>query len=303
MESINFNDFSVKERHEIITAFLIKMRKANSMHSAHSFFQYYLKQFYKIPSNLLDDIIYCQRALKNYLAVHQTITNVFAEQPDADPETKNNYLLEIEEVLHEINAECKYLLIRLEEDIYHFCLPFTEQQLQPNGNLINEMVSEAVVPLVCSSLLPFKPHSVAERPTESQLLRKYFTVSTEPKTKASLRTKDENPKPIKSAAPKKKPIPDADAAVTKAPAKQATKPAAPASEAASKTDAVNASRLHLQAALKRARLNKQVNCDAKPASPKESFLQSFGLCTQLEHKRMLLSRALNQKRNPRLTQN
>jgi len=71
MESINFNDFSEKECYEIITAFLIKMRKANSMQSAHSFFEFYLKQFYKLPPKLTNDIIYCQRAMKSYLSVHQ----------------------------------------------------------------------------------------------------------------------------------------------------------------------------------------------------------------------------------------
>lgn len=76
MESINFNDFSLNERYEIITAFLIKMRKANSMQSAHSFFEYYLKQFYKIPTKLLDDIIYCQRAMKTHLRVHEVCIKV-----------------------------------------------------------------------------------------------------------------------------------------------------------------------------------------------------------------------------------
>ncbi|EDW19477.1 uncharacterized protein LOC6583331 [Drosophila mojavensis] len=332
MESINFNDFSVKERHEIITAFLIKMRKANSMHSAHSFFQYYLKQFYKMPTKLLDDIIYCQRAMKNYLSVHQTITNVFAGQADADPETKNNYLLEIEDTVHQINAECQFLMIRLEEDIENFCLPFTEQQLQPNSDLISEMVSEAIVPLVCTkSLLPFKPHTVTERPTENQLLRKYFTIDADKKN--SLGTKTEVTKPTKSttsgrkksavnavavaapsagapaapparapAAPPSRAAAPPAVAPPKSSSKQATKTTP--SEDASKSDAVNASRLHLQAALERARLKKQqVNSEAKAQSPKESFLQSFGLCTQLEHKRMLLAQALSHKRVRKPIQN
>ncbi|TDG51229.1 hypothetical protein AWZ03_002316 [Drosophila navojoa] len=337
MESINFNDFSVKERHEIITAFLIKMRKANSMHSAHSFFQYYLKQFYKMPTKLLDDIIYCQRAMKSYLSVHQTITNVFAVQADADPETKNNYLLEIEDTVHQINAECQYLMIRLEKDIENFCLPFTEQQLQPNSDLISEMVSEAIVPLVCTkSLLPFKPHTVTERPTENQLLRKYFTIDVD--KKSSLGAKTEVTKPTKSttscrkknvnaiaaaapparvttAQPARAPpaptsrataAPPAVRASAVAPPKSSCKPAAKTTptEDASKSDAVNASRLHLQAALERARLKKQkVNSETKAQSPKESFLQSFGLCTQLEHKRMLLAQALSHKRVRKPIQN
>lgn len=77
MESINFNDFSANERYEIITAFLIKMRKANSMQSAHSFFEYYLKQFYQIPTKLLNDIIYCQRAMKIHLSVHDVCILIY----------------------------------------------------------------------------------------------------------------------------------------------------------------------------------------------------------------------------------
>lgn len=79
MESINFNDFSVNERYEIITAFLIKMRKANSMQSAHSFFEYYLKKFYQIPTKLLNDIIYCQRVMKTHLSVHEVCIHMLKD--------------------------------------------------------------------------------------------------------------------------------------------------------------------------------------------------------------------------------
>lgn len=249
-----------------------------------------------------------------------------------DPETKNNYLLEIEDTVHQINAECQFLMIRLEEDIENFCLPFTEQQLQPNSDLISEMVSEAIVPLVCTkSLLPFKPHTVTERPTENQLLRKYFTIDADKKN--SLGTKTEVTKPTKSttsgrkksavnavaaaapsarapaapparapAAPPSRAAAPPAVAPPKSSSKQATKTTP--SEDASKSDAVNASRLHLQAALERARLKKQqVNSEAKAQSPKESFLQSFGLCTQLEHKRMLLAQALSHKRVRKPIQN
>ncbi|KAH8419561.1 hypothetical protein KR222_006096 [Zaprionus bogoriensis] len=245
MESINFDDFSEKERHEIITAFLIKMRSVNSMQSAHSFFEYYLKEFYKMPADLLDDIIYCQRAMKSHLAVHEVQSLL------QDAEAKKNHLLELEDILHEINAECQYLVLRLEQDIEQFCMPFTEQQLQPNGNLISEMVSEALVPLICGSLSPrSQPHFVHERPTEGQLMHKYFA----------------------------------------APAKAA--PALAASDA-QPSEVVNASRLHLQAALQRARQNRSqtANSENKACSPKEQFLQFFGLCTHSQHKSMLQSRA------------
>lgn len=34
-------------------------------------FQYYLEGFFKIPKDISHDIIYCQRALKAHIKVHQ----------------------------------------------------------------------------------------------------------------------------------------------------------------------------------------------------------------------------------------
>lgn len=233
-------------------------------------------------------------------------------------------MLEIEDILHEINAESQYLVLRLEEDIEQFCLPFTKQQLQPNGNLINEVVSEAVVPLICATLPPFKPNFVVERPTENELMRKYLAISIETTT-LKVKTNDEIAKPTRSAAPKRKPLVNAAQATTgqEVPAKPvlavagATRTAATGngsgtgsgkrigpvagSTVENKNEAVHASRLHLQAALKRARQNRNqiANCENKECSPKEMFLQSFGLCTLLKHKSIMQSRALPQKKPSR----
>lgn len=210
------------------------------------------------------------------------------------------------------------MVLHLEEDIEQFCMPFTKQQLQPNGNLINEVVSEAVVPLICATHSPFKPHFVHERSSESELMRKYLAISTE--TTLKVKTNDEIAKPTRSAAQKRKPLVNAAQATTekKVPAK-AAQPLAVArttgtgagtgsgsgvgfgSEEANKNEVVNASRLQLQAALKRARQkrNQIANCENKTCSPKEMFLQSFGLCTLLEHKNIMQSRALPRKKPSR----
>ncbi|XP_017060194.1 uncharacterized protein LOC108100688 isoform X2 [Drosophila ficusphila] len=94
MESINFNDFTPKERYEIIKEFLVKMRKADSMPSkdlhVQKFFEHYLRKFYKLPRKLVNDIAYCQRAMKTHLAIHQTIVGVFEQQADASWENKPN---------------------------------------------------------------------------------------------------------------------------------------------------------------------------------------------------------------------
>lgn len=76
METINFNDFTPKERYEIIKEFLVKMRDdASSIPSkdlhVRKFFEHYLRTFYKLPDKLVNDIAYCQRAMKSHLATHQ----------------------------------------------------------------------------------------------------------------------------------------------------------------------------------------------------------------------------------------
>ncbi|KAH8371490.1 hypothetical protein KR093_007619 [Drosophila rubida] len=303
MESINFNDFTIQERHEIIKAFLIKMRTANSMESAQRFFEYYLKRFYKMPSKLIDDIIYCQRAMKTYLNVHQRITNFYGNNATANEVNKENHILEIEDTLHEINAECQYLVICLEENIARFCLPFTEQQMQPNIDLVREMVSEAIVPQVCASFLLFKPHFVAERPTESQLLRKYFI-----EARTSLNAKEENPKPTRIVTPNKKSTAAVATTPLPRPRPNSNRTTTPLLEVAIKNEAVNASRLNLQAALKRARSNQlgkpaaAAVAETKVNNPQEVFLQSVGLCTHSTYKTMQLSQAHRQKRKQKLVQ-
>ncbi|BFF98264.1 uncharacterized protein DMAD_06465 [Drosophila madeirensis] len=177
MEAINFNDFTPMERYEIIKAFLIKMRQANSMPSAQRFFEHYLRKFYKLPDKVVNDIAYCQRAMKTYLLIHQTIVRVFGEQEDADPVIKNSYLHELEEILYEVNAECQYMLLRLQDDIDRFCLAFSEQELKPNDEVINDIVSGAIVPLVVSEKVSLEPYFVGVRPTEQELMQKYFITS------------------------------------------------------------------------------------------------------------------------------
>ncbi|XP_033243427.1 uncharacterized protein LOC117185886 [Drosophila miranda] len=178
MESINFNDFSPKERYEIIRAFLIKMRKANSIPSAQRFFEHYLRKFYKLPDIVVSDIAYCQRAMKTHLVMHQTISRVFDEQMDADPVIKNTYLHEIEDILCEINAECQYMLMRLQDDINRFCLAFAEHDLKPNDQVVNDIISGAIVPLVVAEKVAITPQYVGKRPTEEALMQKYFIDTT-----------------------------------------------------------------------------------------------------------------------------
>ncbi|XP_017081345.2 uncharacterized protein LOC108114741 [Drosophila eugracilis] len=273
MENINFNDFTPKERYEIIKEFLVKMQKADSMPSkdmhVQRFFEHYLRKFYILPKKLINDIAYCQRAMKSHLAIHQTIISVFGQQADADPVIKNNYITELEDMLYELNAECQYLVLCLQDDINRFCLAFTEQNLKPNEQVIKDIVSAAVVPLIVNPDISLKPCFVLERPTDSELLRKYFIIEgAEPAEEVS--TPVEPPKQVPS----------------------------------SQTNLdVNKSRLNLQAALSRARSNSKPaekgEKDDQQGRAKDFFMQSVGLCSHDEYKRLKLSMVLLQKRKPK----
>ncbi|KAH8296751.1 hypothetical protein KR054_010912 [Drosophila jambulina] len=282
METINFNEFSPKERYEIIKAFLVKMRGANSMPSkdlhVQKFFEHYLRKFYKVPDRLLYDIAYCQRAMKTHLATHQ-ISIFLLLKPIAlqDPVTKNNYLHELEEMLYELNAECQYLVLRLQDDIDRFCLAFTEQGLQPDELVIQDIVSQSIVPLIIGPELSIKPYFVVQRPTEAQLLRKYFVIEA---------PEEQAPPPVKAVQALPEPP-------------QVLPPA-------STPNVVKASRLNLQAALKRARsqykpAEKSPEND-QPKRTKELFLQAMGLCTHKEHQQLKLSMIQLQKRKPKPTE-
>ncbi|KAH8239250.1 hypothetical protein KR032_002359 [Drosophila birchii] len=299
METINFNEFSANERYEIIKAFLVKMRGANSMPGkdlhVQKFFEHYLRKFYKVPEKLVNDIAYCQRAMKSHLATHQTIVDVFGKQEDAvrtfqisiflllkpialqDPVTKDNYLHELEQMLYELNAECQYLVLRLQDDIDRFCLAFTEQDVKPDELVIQDIVSQSIVPLIVGPERSIKPYFVMERPTEDQLLRKYFIIET---------PEEQVPPPVKPMQAPPEPPQLLSAATT--------------------ANVVKESRLNLQAALKRARsqckpAEKAPEID-QPKGTKEVFLQSVGLCTHKEHQQLKLSMMQLQKRKPKPTE-
>ncbi|KAH8259789.1 hypothetical protein KR026_010254 [Drosophila bipectinata] len=267
METINFNDFTHNERYEIIKDFLVKMKKADFTKNAQKFFTYYLRKFYKVPENLVNDIVYCQRAMKSYLLMHQV------GYENIDPVIKDKYLKEIEETLAELNAECQYLVLNLQDDIDRFCLVFTEQNLEPNGFIIKDIVSEAIVPLVVAPHLTIKPLSIANRLNEEQLLHKYFIV--------------EGSNPVKDVSPPKK-LP-----------KQPPSPDFV-------TVGVKASRLNLQEALKRARSQsiqgEKGKSDDKPESTKQIFMRSLGLCTHQEHSNIETSKVRSQKRKTKPTE-
>ncbi|XP_017021091.1 uncharacterized protein [Drosophila kikkawai] len=272
METINFNEFTPKERYEIIKAFLVKMQGANSVPSqdwhVQKFFKHYLRKFYKVPAKLVNDIAYCQRAMKSHLVAHQTIVDAFGQQEDAAKiKIKNNYLHELEEILYQLNAECQYLVLRLQDDIDRFCLAFTEHDLKPDELVITDIVSQSIVPLIVDPEVSIKPYFVVERPTEDQLLRKYFVMDNPGEESLKPVVAPEPPQPLPLVSP---------------------------------ANVVTASRLNLQAALQRARSQnkpaEKMPENDQPKRTKELFLQSVGLCTHKEYQQLKLSMIQIQKR-------
>lgn len=196
---------------------------------------------------------------------------------------KNNYLHELEDMLYELNAECQYLVLRLQDDIDRFCLAFTEHDLKPDELVIKDIVSQTIVPLIVAPELSIKPHFVLERPSEDQLLRKYFIIE-----------------PVEVQAP-----PAEVAEVVQMP------PEPPQLLPPADTESVvKASRLNLQAALKRARSQckpaekpeEKLPESDPPKHTKEYFMQSMGLCTHKEHQQLKSSMMQLQKRKPKPTE-
>jgi len=191
---------------------------------------------------------------------------------------KNKYIVELEEMLHELNAECHYLVLRLQDDIDRFCLAFTEQDLKPNELVIKDIVSEAIVPLVVAPETFIKPYFVLERPTESELLKKYFIIEgAEPAVQV--------PNTVEPPKTKTKPKPH---------------------ESSHNNMDVRKSRLNLQAALNRAHSKSQPaeknEEDDQEDPTKNSFMESVGLCSHAQYKRLKLSMVLLQKRKPKPTE-
>ncbi|XP_037823571.1 uncharacterized protein LOC119611950 [Lucilia sericata] len=154
---------------------------SREMTDNHRLFQFYLESFFKIPKDISHDIIYCQRALKAHIKVHQMVLDVFQQQPDADPQQKKRILDELEGEIYEINAEQNFLFLRLRRIIDEFMKMLKKNDIPTDSNTTNAFVSKELVPLINDPTLEIIPTTVIIRNTEEKLIEKYFEVQKDTK--------------------------------------------------------------------------------------------------------------------------
>ncbi|KAL7745580.1 hypothetical protein ACLKA6_009804 [Drosophila palustris] len=140
-------------------------------------FKFYMEKCYVLPSELKNDIIYCQRALRDFLKVHGLVSDVFKEQADADPVQMQRILDELEAEVYEINAEQQFLMLRLDEDLDLFYKKLEENNIQTVPELGYEYISSLIVPLIGDASYKIFPQSVLMRDNEEMLIRKHFLIS------------------------------------------------------------------------------------------------------------------------------
>uniref|UniRef100_A0A1B0B039 PHD-type domain-containing protein n=1 Tax=Glossina palpalis gambiensis TaxID=67801 RepID=A0A1B0B039_9MUSC len=162
-------------------------------------FQIYLDNFFKLPKDIKNDIIYCQRAMKAHIKVHQMVLDVFQQQHDADPQQKKRILDELEAEICEINAEQHFLFLRVRRIIDEF-----HKTLQQNGIPIdtmatNNMVANEIVPHVNDSKIEIVPITVLFRSSEERLIEKYFEIQKEQKPCEIIDLDDDGPSSSRSS--------------------------------------------------------------------------------------------------------
>ncbi|XP_046867191.1 uncharacterized protein LOC6648984 isoform X2 [Drosophila willistoni] len=138
---------------------------AAPLNKEHSMFTYYMENCYVLPLELKNDIIYCQRAMRDFLKVH------------SDPVQMQQILSELEEEVFEINAEQQYLLLSLSEHLEMFYKRLQDNNIRSVPELGNEYISSLIVPLISDASYRIQPQSVLTRDNEEMLIRKHFLLS------------------------------------------------------------------------------------------------------------------------------
>ncbi|XP_064537104.1 serine/arginine repetitive matrix protein 1 isoform X2 [Drosophila montana] len=142
-----------------------------------SLFKFYIENGYVLPLELKNDIIYCQRAMRDFLKVHGLVSDVFKEQADADPVQMQRILDELEAEVYEINAEQQFLMLRLDHQLDTFYKNLEENNIRTVPEMANEYISSLIVPLIGDANYKIYPQSVLSRDSEEMLIRKHFLIS------------------------------------------------------------------------------------------------------------------------------
>ncbi|XP_055640158.1 uncharacterized protein LOC129777726 isoform X2 [Toxorhynchites rutilus septentrionalis] len=134
---------------------------------------------FQIPSELKDDLVYCQRSLRHFVKVHQLLASKLSNELTQSQVTKlKQYLLELEAEMVEIGNEQRPLIQELDAQVRSYL-----KQLYSSADLEEiEMafgyVSRALsVHYEMSFNTKYSPRNVTERLTETQLAHKYELAS------------------------------------------------------------------------------------------------------------------------------
>ncbi|XP_062138253.1 protein PRRC2C-like [Drosophila sulfurigaster albostrigata] len=149
--------------------------KANVI-DEHMLFMSYLENNYELPSGLKNDIIYCQRAMRDFLMVHTLVSDVFTAQGDADRIEMQRILDELEQEIYEVNAEQTYLMLQIEEDLDKFYKWLQQLDVAIVPDLANAFISSQIVPLIADATYIIAPNSVKMRDDPETLIRRYFLI-------------------------------------------------------------------------------------------------------------------------------
>uniref|UniRef100_A0A1B0CAD5 Uncharacterized protein n=1 Tax=Lutzomyia longipalpis TaxID=7200 RepID=A0A1B0CAD5_LUTLO len=126
---------------------------------------------FKISEDIKDDIVYCQKVLRDYIKVHQ----ICAIRMVKNALSRNNLsiLKQLENDIRDLMKDQRDLIVRLREDIekHHKACQMSDTPL--DTNLYNAYLSKHLYYHFENTFANVEPVSIRRRFTDSELMRKY----------------------------------------------------------------------------------------------------------------------------------
>uniref|UniRef100_A0A1Q3FWF7 PHD-type domain-containing protein n=1 Tax=Culex tarsalis TaxID=7177 RepID=A0A1Q3FWF7_CULTA len=131
---------------------------------------------FQIPNELKDDLVYCQRSLRQFVKVHQLLASKLSNGLTQSQISKlKRYLIELEAEMIEIGNEQRPLVQQLDKLIYAYLRQLSQRELvDVDAETAHGYVSRALsVHYEMSFNTKYTPRNVTERLSEAQLVHKY----------------------------------------------------------------------------------------------------------------------------------
>lgn len=135
---------------------------------------------FQIPNELKDDLVYCQRSLRQFVKVHQLLASKLSNGLTQSQISKlKRYLLELEAEMIEIGNEQRPLVQELDQLISTYLRHLSTHELvKVDPETAQGYVSRALsVHYEMSFNTKYTPRNVTERLSEAQLVHKYELLS------------------------------------------------------------------------------------------------------------------------------